>query len=435
MSYATKTLFSISSDTSIIGILIPNVLTIILISRNQKKLKGNKKWLKIICTVVFIWIILIAAKFGLVEARSGFYTIYYVIVAFIQVRIFGKKLYLYYEDIMVIMAKITLVMWFMGVILPPIDQIYTMFPLSIESDNRTMDGYNILYIFCWNHNPNALFPRNAGFSWEPGRYAIMLALAIMVNLYRQGINFRSNPGIFWLIISLVSTQSTTGFSIVLVLYLYFGMKKFRIKHILSSVAVAIPLIYAASQTNFIGGKIKKQIEDLDSTESVIRKLQWNDNNNVQYRTSLDRFMSIYFELLNISQEPITGYGPTTNKSYFSNLVENASLTGGILKLIGKYGIPLGLFFYFILFNSSIYTARLFGSRKNWGLFTYTLMSSVSYDMFCVALFMSFWFIGVFNKDRPEDTRKHKLDLKKRKLLKFNDIISDVDKYALRKITF
>lgn len=413
MSYATKTLFSISSDASIIGILIPNILTLILISRNWKKLKGNKRWLKIICTAVIVWIVVITAKFGLVEARSGLYTLYYIIIAYIQVRIFEKKLFLYFADIMVIMANLTLIMWLLGCILPPVADLYTMFPLSIENDSRTMDGYNVLYLFCWNNDPSSLFPRNAGFSWEPGRYAIMLALAILINLYHKGISFLDNQNLFWLLISLVSTRSTTGFLIVIVVFLYFIVKKIRFKYIFVGVILLIPIIYVISNIEFLGDKIIAQIDSLNYTESMIDRVQWSENNNPNYKVALERLPSMFFEFQNIQQDVITGYGPTKNQSYFSRYIsEQASLTGGLLQIFGKYGILLGSLFYFILIISSVVIAKSYRSTKILGYFIFVLMSMVSYDIFCTAVFMSFWFYGVFNISRLTQKSKNSTFLKK-----------------------
>lgn len=404
MSHATNTLFSVSGDASILGILIPNILTLILIVRNKKKL-GESRRLGVICALVLAWIVVIAVKFGMGEARSGLYTLYYILVAYIQVRVYGKSLFLYYEDIMVLMAKITTVMWLLGVLLPPVDQLYTMFPLSSENANRTMDGYNILFLFCWNHTPYELIPRNVGFAWEPGRYAIMVALAILINLYRNGIKFSNNTNIIWLLISLASTQSTTGFSVTMVLYLYFAVKRINFKYIFIALMVFVPLIYAVSRLDFMADKIVNQIGKLNIMDSKIEALQWNQAHNPNYRVSLDRFLSIFLEYQNIHHDPMTGYGPTTNQSYFSRMIaENATLTGGLLKILGIYGIPLGLFFYLILFRSSSLLARSFGSKKIWGFFIFVLMSSVSYPIFGVALFTSLWFYGAF--DENTDKIKH-----------------------------
>lgn len=412
MSYATKTLFSISGDTPIIGILIPNILTIILIAQNKTKIKGSRP-LTYICILVCIWIAVIAAKFGVGEARSGLYSIYYILVAYIQIKIFGKSLFLYFEDVMVLMAKITLVMWLLGVLLPPMDQIYTMFPLSMENDNRTMDGYNILYLFCWNHKPDGIIPRNAGFAWEPGRYSIMLAMAILVNLYRRGIRFSNNSNIVWLLVALASTMSTTGFSVVMVLYIYFSIKRINLKYISIVVLVFLPLVYALSQLDFMGAKIKKQIDSFNSPEITMKKVQWREINNPNSNSALDRFISIFFELQNIRQNPVTGYGPTNNQSFFSKYIsEEQSLTGGLLQVFGKYGIPLGLFFYFILFRSSSLMASSFGSDKKLGLFIYALMCSVSYPLFCVAVYMSIWFYGVFDRQADREVKQHRVPAKR-----------------------
>ena len=107
---------------------------------------------------------------------------------------------------------------------------------------------------------------------------------------------------------------------------------------------------------------------------------------------------MYFEIINIEHDPLLGYGRNTGKSYFAQRISgNYLLTGGLLKMFGQYGIPLGIILYLILFRSSSALGRDFKIRKI-TLFVLFLIILVSYPLFITPVFMAFWFYGIFRKE-------------------------------------
>lgn len=379
---------------------LPIVLTIILLDRN--KVKFDDKRLIRLLLVFAIWIVLLFANkqhYGSDQFSYYFFLFYSIIIAFIHVQVFGKKMLPLYEHILVRLSLLSLILWGIYVIYPGTASFFRSFPESSS-------GRNVLYLFKWMDPSireagfvyNGIL-RNAGCSWEPGRFAIMVVLALYCNMVRCGIKFKGNPAGIILLLALISTQSTTGYISAIVLYSIFAFKKFDVKYILAFIIIIVPIGYQLSKMEFMQEKIEEQL-DLDTD---LRKI--NDSmdyvNKIkksnEYVGSLARFPSIYFELINIQHDPILGYGRNNGKSYFSQRISgNYALTGGI-KIFGQFGIPLAILLFIILYRSSAALGREFKVRKI-ALFAIFLVFLVSYGFFTVPVFMAFWFYGIFLKE-------------------------------------
>lgn len=379
---------------------LPIVLTIILLDRNKVKF-DDKRLIRILLTFAIWTALLFSHKqhYGSDQFSYYFFLFYSIIIAFIHVQVFGKKMLPIYEHILVRLSLLSLILWGIYVIYPGTASFFRSFPESSS-------GRNVLYLFKWMDPSireagfvyNGIL-RNAGCSWEPGRFAIMVVLALYCNMVRCGIKFKGNPAGIILLLALISTQSTTGYIGAIVLYSIFAFKKFDVKYILAFFIIIVPIGYQLSKMEFMQEKIEEQL-DLDTD---LRKI--NDSmdyvNKIkksnEYVGSLARFPSIYFELINIQHDPILGYGRNNGKSYFSQRISgNYALTGGI-KIIGQFGIPLAILLFIILYRSSAALGREFKVRKI-ALFAIFLVFLVSYGFFTVPVFMAFWFYGIFRKE-------------------------------------
>ena len=387
--------------------LLPILLTIILLDRN--KISFSHNGLSKILFIISIWTGCIIYKESLYsdkELSYYFFLFYAIIIAYIHVRVFGNKLFPLYEKIMVQMCVIALGLWLFAVLVPSSASLFRSFP-------EVNYGRNVFFIFTWmdparGQVENGII-RNAGFSWEPGRFAIMVLLAIYCNLLRNGIKFKKNRSGVILLLTMVSTQSTTGYIGTLALYAFWGLKNFNMGYILGITFIMIPIAYYASQLSFMKEKIERQLdldfelEKLDKTIDYVNEVKQRN----EYIASVGRFQAIYYEAQNIKEDPILGYGISPRNSYFStHISSNFVLTGAILKIFGQYGIPLGLFFYLLLYKSSARIGREHGVNKG-ALFVIFLISCVSYPLFLIPVFTTFWFYGLFRKDIPIEYIKAK----------------------------
>lgn len=381
--------------------LLPIILTIILLDRN--KVRFDDKRLIRICLLFALWIVLLFTNksyYGNEQYSYYFFLYYSIIVAYIHVQVFGKKMLPLYENIMMKLCLLSLVFWGIYIIYPSTAAFFKSFPEAGQ-------GHHIFYLYKWTdpsvreiQSYNYGILRNAGCSWEPGRFSIMVLLALYCNLARCGIKFIGNWSGIILLLALLSTQSTTGLLGAIVLYSIFAFKKFDLQYIIAFLIFVVPVSYQLISLDFMGEKIEEQLDldaslkKINSSVDYVNKVKESN----EYVGSLARFPSMYFEIINIEHDPLLGYGRNDGKSYFSQRISgNFVLTSGLLKIFGQYGIPLGLILYLILYRSSAALGRIFKVRK-FALFAIFLISLTSYTIFITPVFMAFWFYGLFRKE-------------------------------------
>lgn len=379
-----------------IPFLIPIVLTFILCRKNP--ITFNNKKLFIVIILYLIWTICSLVKYGIYtteELSYHFFMIYAIIIAYIHNKVFGYKIVPIYENIMVFLCKIAIWLWAISVLVPASSFIFRLFP-------ETTYGNSILYLFTWMDPAKGQvysgILRNAGCSWEPGRFAIMVTLAMFCNLCQNGVKFKKNKNIWWLIIALITTQSTTGFASALILYTIFLIKKFNLKYIFILVMVIVPIIYGLFQLDFMGNKITDRLTNAQDVSRLYEQFDYYNANEDEgtYLGSIDRFEAMTFEWMNLIHDPILGYGRNSKHSFFyTDITTNYVLANGLVKILSNYGFLLGLFFFFILIKSSINLAKDSYEKRTLGLFIVLCLSAISYQILSIPIFTTFWFYGIF----------------------------------------
>lgn len=379
-----------------IPLLLPIVLTYILWKKHP--ISFNNKKLHILLTIYTLWAFCSLIKYDIYtteELSYHLFMIYAIIIAYIHNRVFRYKLLPIYENILVILCKIAIIGWIIAVLIPDSASFFRLFP-------ETRYGNHLLYLFNWmDPTKGQIYSgllRNAGCSWEPGRFAIMVTLAIFCNLCQNGVKFKNNKNIWWLLIALITTQSTTGYFTTIIIYIVFVIKKFNLKYALISLLIITPIVYGVMQLNFMSEKIFNKLKDSQDVSRLEQQFKWSKSQygKGEYRGSIDRFDAMFFEWINITHDPILGYSRNFDHSYFkTNITSNYVLANGLLKIIGMYGIPLGLYFFYILFQSSINIAKQSKTKRPLGLFILMCLFAVSYTIFSVPVFTTFWFYGFF----------------------------------------
>lgn len=379
-----------------IPFLIPIVLTFILCRKNP--ITFNNKKLFIVIILYLIWAICSLVKYGIYtteELSYHFFMIYAIIIAYIHNKVFGYKIVPIYENIMVFLCKIAVWLWAISVLVPASSFIFRLFP-------ETTYGNSVLYLFTWMDPAKGQvysgILRNAGCSWEPGRFAVMVTLAIFFNLCQNGIKFKKNKNIWWLIIALVTTQSTTGFASALILYTIFLIKKFNLKYIFILVMVMVPIIYGLFQLDFMGDKITDRLTNAQDVSRLYEQFDYHNakEDESTYLGSIDRFDAMAFEWINLIHDPILGYSRNFKHSFFyTDITTNYALANGLVKILSSYGIFLGLFFFLILIKSSFRLAKDSREKRAIGLFLILCLSAISYPILSIPVFTTFWFYGYF----------------------------------------
>ena len=379
-----------------IPLLLPMVLTYVLWRRHPISFHNKKLYL--VLGIYCVWAVCSLVKYGdfsTQELSYHFFMVYAILIAYIHNQIFGKNLLPIYENILVFLCKIAIVGWLIAVLIPPSAAFFRLFP-------ETHFGNNVLYLFNWMDPVKGQvysgILRNAGPSWEPGRFAIMVTLAIFCNLCQNGIKFKGNKNIWWLLAALSTTQSTTGFLIAVVVFSIFFIKRFNFKSIAIIVFILVPIIYGLFQLDFIGTKLEDRLSRVQDLSALEESFNWHKNKEDDGVISLDRFESMAFEWMNFMRDPIVGYGLNYEHSFFyKNLSSSFNLTGGLVQIFARYGLFFGLFLYIVLFKSSLCIAKEYPWSRKVGLFILFILSAISYQIFLVPMFTTFWFYGYFGR--------------------------------------
>ena len=382
-----------------IPLLLPILLTYVLWRKHPISFHNKKLYL--VLGVYCVWAVCSLVKYGDFSAQElsyHFFMIYAIVIAYIHNQIFGKNLLPIYENILVLLCKIAIVGWLIAVLIPPSAAFFRLFP-------ETRYGNNVLYLFNWMDPVKGQIYsgilRNAGCSWEPGRFAIMVTLAIFCNLCHNGVKFRGNKNIWWLLAALVTTQSTTGFFVAIVMYLIFIVKKINLKYIFIAVFIMIPMIYGLLQLDFMGDKIMSRLVSAQDISRFDAQFDYYSQEETEgkYLGSLDRFDAMAFEWLNFTHDPILGYGRNLKHSYFyTDITTNFRLANGLMNIFSAFGIILGFFFFYILYKSSVIIAEDSRAKRKIGLMLIFCLSAISYQILSVPIFTSFWFYGVFRRE-------------------------------------
>ena len=380
-----------------IPLLIPIVLTFILCRKHP--ISFNSKKLRIILLLYLIWAFCSLVKYGIYtteELSYHFFMIYAIIIAYIHNKVFGYKLLPLYENVMIMFCKIAIFGWLIAILIPASASFFRLFP-------ETTYGNSVLYLFTWmDPNKGQVYSniiRNAGCSWEPGRFAIMISLAIFCNLCQNGIKFKNNKNIWWLLIALLTTQSTTGYFSIIILYLIFLLDKVNIKNIIFIIFIIGPVIYGLMQLDFMGDKIVSKFDDAKDISRLEESFAWNSTiyEEGEYIGSIDRFDAMIFEWLNFINDPILGYSRNADHSYFKmNISTNYALANGLVKILASFGLILGSIFFYILLKSSIKIANDSIVKRKIALMIILCLSAISYPILSIPIFTSFWFYGLFS---------------------------------------
>ncbi|MCL1610380.1 hypothetical protein [Marseilla massiliensis] len=381
-----------------IPFLIPIVLTYLLCKRHP--ISFNNKNLYIVLAIYAIWAFCSLIKYNVFtteELSYHFFMVYAIVIAYIHVQVFGRKLIPLYENILVLLCKIAVVGWLIAVILPMSSSLFRLFP-------ETVYGNHVIYLFNWMDPVKGQvysgLLRNAGCSWEPGRFAIMVVLAIFCNLCRNGIKLKNNNNLLWLLLTLLTTQSTTGYFTVIALFLIFAIKKLTLKNAAFLILVFFPIVYGIFKLDFMGEKITTRIEASKDMTRLDQSFEWHSmqSEDGEYLGSLDRFDAMAFEWINFIHDPILGYGINFKHSYFyNNISSNFRLANGLMNILSVYGIFLGLFFFYVLLKSSRGISEDFYESKRMALFMLLCLCAISYKILAIPVFTSFWFYGYFRK--------------------------------------
>lgn len=375
--------------SSIIGFLIPLVMTIILYFKHKVKFT-NRTLLIVLLTLTFWFVAQYIHKDGEINITLTLFHYYQLILCYIIIQIFRERIFYIYEDILYKLTIISLILWFISIVAP---QFMANAFRAVGNGTTISEGNIILYTMMLLKKVHGII-RNSGFAWEPGRFACFICLAIYCNFLINGYSIKNNKRLYVFVFALISTQSTTGaFSFLALLFIFFLNQNNYHKFIW-----IIPLILFTIfliNLEFVGEKAQKQI--LSQTEM----------NNNKYKTegrALDRIESAVIEWDNLKHDPILGYGEWRHSKFTKTFKLGFFVDNGTMTLWAKYGLILGLLYYICIFISSKRIGNYFGDKFSITYLLLFILIGMGYDFNQIVLIMVFSFWGIFI---PQETLQNK----------------------------
>lgn len=226
--------------------------------------------------------------------------------------------------------------------------------------------------------------RNCGFTWEPGAFAAFLLIGMVFNLIRTG--FRLNYRLPVYIIALLSTYSTMGYIVLLIVILFYALnKKSKL-----AVAFMLPIIVIMAifyqKLDFVGQEVESQIE------YVIESQTEEGIDLDKYGYSLGRFGSIPYGWEVMKMYPLLGVGGEQtalpgNRFY--------NITNGIVKYIVTFGLLGFAFLIFNLRNTIRWISYYFSLKYNILILLIILLINTSHGLLITPLFFYIQFYGFF----------------------------------------
>jgi|GEM_PF-2700992 len=309
-------------------------------------------------TFVYIYICLAffyMMQFGWLNYTATLRLFLKILYAYLTIKIVGVRFLNLTEDIIGKLAIISVPLFAIQYVAPDLmSQINNVSEFIIPQVYKG-PGVDYSNSIVYTVNPWGI-DRNSGFMWEPGAFAGMLSVALFLNLIIY--NYRRNWKLFFMVIAMVTAQSTTG-SLLLVMVGAFWLMNQRVK----TIAIALPLMTVIVMLAVSTGEGRDKVQD--------RLKNWDKtiNNQDSYADdregiSVGRFGSFVLDWNDTLEYPLIGYG----------LQETERTTGKYIHLVRANGFSdymarFGAFGLFMLVWCLTHTfsrfGREYGGRGFW----------------------------------------------------------------------
>ena len=381
---------SVDTFENIYGLLFIIISSLLFSSYHKVGLKNSFLYLIVGYSIYFI---LLTVKFNAFHPR--FYFIYFIgfYLSYVLISTLKNNYFLIFENVLVKLCMVSIVFWVLLMLFPSF--LYNLFEsISFLTPGTKLVHSNIIF-FTLNLNDseqilkleNILVYRNAGFSWEPGGFAVLINLGMFVNLIRYRFRIKNNKNIRIFLLALITTFSTTGYGIFMVLALLFIYNN-KSKYKALFVTILIPLgIYLLSLPFMLDKLIKVSDNNIDS--EVESSILYGGHKTPQ------RINSFIIDYQDFTNNPILGYGGHIDERWTRKLGADIASISGIGKVFAVFGLVGVIFFFTLLYKSS----KLFSLNynfKGWIFpFLMILMISISYSLIFNPLLMCFWMYALF----------------------------------------
>lgn len=385
-----------------VGLLLP-LITIAGLGL-IKGVHFNQKFILLIIGYI-LYTVASTIKFGEVHPRFMAinlikFTLAYMLISSLRTRFFSI-----YEQILFYLSLIAIGFWALHNIVP---DAFTSFLEKIEFSTQgeekgsirlntiifTISNYDVVKNHIADFGIFQLY-RNSGFAWEPGAFSAYINIAILFNLLRTKFRLKNNFRFIVFVIALTTTFSTTGYTIFILLIIFYVYNQNFQKVVVLLPVVALFAAYLFTLP-FMAEKISEASE-YNTEELVYNSLKYD----IQYIPQ--RFESLQIDFRDFINHPVIGYGGHQEARWTKQLGANISTISGIGKIMAQFGIVGIIFFVFSLYKSSQQITHLYKAKGVIFPFLFIIMIAISYNIFSV-LYLSIWLLYLPNFYKTEMLR-------------------------------
>lgn len=301
---------------------------------------------------------------------------------------YKERLFVAYETLLYHLCIISLFFWLLLLLSPnTITSIIESFSFLERPHEESNVAYNILVYTIsseiYQTNDYTFYVRNCGFAWEPGAFSSFICLAIFCNSIRYNFRIINNRALVIFIITLFTTQSTTGGMIFIIMLLgwLITRRKFGISIIL------IPILIYIYQLTFIQEKLMNEYELTANSDLS----GYNTTSSYQ----LGRMKSFLLYMQEFQKHPILGLGGNKSGIFLNQEgYENISLVSGFGSLFAMYGIIMSCIFFLSLYKSAKYITKNI-SKNGYLLPIVVIGTMISYSLWREPIYISFWLFAFY----------------------------------------
>ena len=380
-------------------ILLPVLLSIILIMR--AKVVFNKQiYLLLLFYVIYNLALII--KYKTIHPVFFGYLLVNFMVTYVAVKTLKFKLFIIYENIIYYLAIVGLGIWGIQLLMGGDNLFYLLSNIPSIDTFSTVSGGGI-NIVIYSIQPyisklitNSILPRNCGFAWEPGAFAVFLCLAIFINLFIIKSKEKLNKHFWTFVLALLSSQSTTGYVIFIVIIVFYIFQK-NIKVVLLIFPFLLLIIILLFSLPFMTEKISKIFEEATRVDVIVEESIGREN-----ARNPQRFASFIITFRDFKNNPLLGYGGHVEDRWYSQIYSNIAPISGIGNLLAQYGLVGFLFFITLSINSSRFYSQSLNYKGKYLFFIIMFFITISYSLFFRTIIMSFWMFSFFESTKSEE---------------------------------
>jgi hypothetical protein len=390
-----------------IGMMLP-IVTMAILAFN-KGIRFNHKYILLLFGFI-TYFVATTIYFGQIHPRFfGIYIIKFTEV-YIIITALGFRFFKILETVMFYLCIIAIVFWVILNLIPnTFIEFLRPFEFSTQGNVKGNVDFNVLIYTIGNYTlfPDSIvnfgsFPliRNSGFCWEPGVFASFVNVAIFFNLIRNRFKLRNNKYLIVFIIALASTLSTTGYSLFILLLMFYLYNQSYYKAVWLAPVFAV-LAFGLSTLPFMSEKVKSD-NKLSTEELVYRSAKYN------LPFSPQRFQSLEIDFIDFLNYPITGYGGHMNATWTAKIGANITTISGIGELISQFGLVGIIYFLTSLWISSTNIISLYNIRGTLFPVLFILLYAISYSVLSIFI-MTIWMLPLAGFRKTKVIRKFTLN--------------------------